>query len=171
MRRHNGMRPQDIAILLKIVMLGKNEWQYQDLARSLCISGAEVNASLNRSKLAGLIDYNRKRVNKQSLYEFLEHGIKYVFPIHPGALSKGIPTAHSHPVFKDQIVSESVFVWPDINGTEIGQTIEPLFNTQVRAIKEDSALYEVLSLIEILRVGKTREKNIALQQLKKVLAQ
>lgn len=165
------MRPQDIAILLKIVMLGKNEWQYQDLARSLCISGAEVNASLNRSKLAGLIDYNRKRVNKQSLYEFLEHGIKYVFPIHPGALSKGIPTAHSHPVFKDQIVSESVFVWPDINGTEIGQTIEPLFNTQVRAIKEDSALYEVLSLIEILRVGKTREKNIALQQLKKVLAQ
>jgi predicted transcriptional regulator len=61
------MRPQDIAILLKIVMLGKNKWQYQDLARSLCISGAEVNASLNRSKLAGLIDYNRKRVNKQAL--------------------------------------------------------------------------------------------------------
>ena len=165
------MRPQDIAILLKIVMLGKNEWQYQDLARSLCISGAEVNASLNRSKLAGLIDYNRKRVNKQALYEFLEHGIQYVFPIHPGALSKGIPTAHSHPVIKDQIVSESVFVWPDSNGTEIGQTIEPLFNTQVKAIKEDSALYEVLSLIEILRVGKTREKNIALQQLKKVLEQ
>lgn len=165
------MRPQDIAILLKIVMLGKNEWQYQDLAGSLCISGAEVNASLNRSKLAGLIDYNRKRVNKQALYEFLEHGIQYVFPIHPGALSKGIPTAHSHPVFKDQIVSESVFVWPDINGTEIGQTIEPLFNTQVKAIKEDSALYEVLSLIEILRLGKTRGKNIALQQLKKVLEQ
>jgi len=165
------MRPQDIAILLKIVMLGKNDWQYQDLARSLCISGAEVNASLNRSKLAGLIDYNRKRVNKQALYEFLEHGIQYVFPIHPGALSKGIPTAHSHPVFKDQIVSESVFVWPDINGTEIGQTIEPLFNTQVKAIKEDSALYEVLSLIEILRVGKSREKNIALQQLKKLLEQ
>lgn len=171
MRRHNGMRPQDIAILLKIVMLGKNEWQYQDLSRSLCISGAEVNASLNRSKLAGLIDYNRKRVNKQALYEFLEHGIQYVFPIHPGALSKGIPTAHSHPVFKDQIVSESVFVWPDINGTEIGQTIEPLFITQVKAIKEDSALYEVLSLIEILRVGKPREKNIALQQLKNVLEQ
>ena len=165
------MRPQDIAILLKIVMLGNNEWQYQDLARSLCISGAEVNASLNRSKLAGLIDYNRKRVNKQALYEFLEHGIQYVFPIHPGALSKGIPTAHSHPFIKDQIVSESVFVWPDINGTEIGQTIEPLFNTQIKAIKEDSALYEVLSLIEILRVGKTREKNIALQQLKKVLEQ
>ncbi|HBB57499.1 MAG TPA: hypothetical protein DCZ87_02355 [Chitinophagaceae bacterium] len=165
------MRPQDVAILLKIVLLGKNEWQYQDLARSLCISGAEVNASLNRSKLAGLIDHNRKRVNKQALYEFLQHGIQYVFPIQPGALTKGIPTAHSHPDIKEQIVSEGIFVWPDINGTEIGQTIEPLFNTQVRAIREDPGLYEVLSLIEILRVGKTREKNIALQQLKKVLDQ
>jgi len=171
MRKHNGMRPQDVAILLKIVLLGKNEWQYQDLARSLCISGAEVNASLNRSKLAGLIDHNRKRVNKQALYEFLQHGIQYVFPIQPGALTKGIPTAHSHPDIKEQIVSEGIFVWPDINGTEIGQTIEPLFNTQVRAIREDPGLYEVLSLIEILRVGKTREKNIALQQLKKVLDQ
>ena len=66
------MRPQDVAILLKIVLLGKNEWQYQDLARSLYISGAEVNTSLNRSKLAGLIDHNRKRVNKQALYEFLQ---------------------------------------------------------------------------------------------------
>ena len=165
------MRPQDIAILLKIVMLGKNEWQFQDLARGLCISGAEVNASLNRSKIAGLIDFNRKRVNKQALYEFLQHGIQYVFPIQPGAITKGVPTAHSHPVIKDQIVSESVFVWPDINGTEVGQTIEPLFNTQVKAIKEDAALYEVLSLIEILRVGKSREKNIALQQLKKLLGQ
>jgi len=161
MRKHNGMRPQDVAILLKIVLLGKNEWQYQDLARSLCIIGAEVNASLNRSKLAGLIDHNRKRVNKQALYEFLQHGIQYVFPIQPGALTKGIPTAHSHPDIKEQIVSEGIFVWPDINGTEIGQTIEPLFNTQVRAIREDPGLYEVLSLIEILRVGKTREKNIA----------
>lgn len=165
------MRPQDIAILLKIVMLGKKEWQYQDLARSLCISGAEVNASLNRSKLAGLIDHNRKRVNKQSLYEFLQHGIQYVFPIQPGAISKGIPTAHSHPDIKEQIVSESIFIWPDINGTAIGQTIEPLFSTQIRAIKEDPELYAVLSLIEILRVGKNREKNIALQQLKKVLGQ
>jgi predicted transcriptional regulator len=169
MRRHNGMRPQDVAILLKIILLGKEEWQYQDLARTLHISGAEVNASLNRSKIAGLIDFNRKRVNKLALFEFLEHGLQYVFPIQPGAVSKGIPTAHSHPSIKNKIISETLFVWPDIGGTEIGQSIEPLFNNQVQAAKEDPLLYEILSLIEILRVGKNREKNIALSHLKKII--
>ncbi len=163
------MRPQDVAILLKIVLMGKKEWQYQDISRSLHISGAEVNASLNRSKIAGLIDFNRKRVNKLALLEFLEHGLHYVFPIQPGAISKGIPTAHSHPSIKNKIVSETVFVWPDISGTEIGQSIEPLFNNQVKAIKEDPALYEILSLIEILRVGKNRERTVALSQLKKII--
>ena len=165
------MRPQDVAILLKSILMGKEEWQYQDIARALHISGAEVNASLNRSKIAGLIDFNRKRVNKLALFEFLEHGVQYVFPIQPGALSKGIPTAHSHPSIKNKIVSETIFVWPDISGTEIGQSIEPLFNNQVKAIKEDPALYEILSLIEILRVGKSRERNVALNRLKKIIEQ
>ena len=48
MRKHNGMRPQDIVVLLKIVLLGKKEWQYQDLVHSLYISGAEINASLKK---------------------------------------------------------------------------------------------------------------------------
>ena len=163
------MRPQDIAILLKIILMGKEEWQYQDIARALYISGAEVNASLNRSKIAGLIDFNRKRVNKLALLEFLEHGLQYVFPVQLGALSKGIPTAHSHPSLKNKIISETIFVWPDINGTEIGQSIEPLFNNQVKATKEDPVLYEILSLIEMLRVGKNRERNVALNQLKKII--
>lgn len=165
------MRPQDVAILLKIVLLGKKEWQYQDISRSLYISGAEVNASLNRSKIAGLVDFNRKRVNKLALREFLEYGIQYVFPVQPGGMTKGVPTAHSHPSIKNKIVSETIFVWPDINGAEIGQSIESLFSNQVKAIKEDAALYEVLSLIDILRVGKSRERAIALNQIKKILDQ
>lgn len=165
------MRPQDVAILLKIILLGKQEWQYQDLARSLHISGAEVNASLHRSKLAGLVDFNRKRVNKLALFEFLSHGFQYVFPIQPGGISKGIPTAHSHPSLRNKIVSDTIFVWPDITGIEIGQSIEPLFNNQVKATKEDPLLYEILSLLEVLRVGKTRERNVALNQLKKIIEQ
>lgn len=163
------MRPQDIVILLKIVLLGKKEWQYQDLSRTLFISGAEVNASLNRSKLAGLIDFNRKRVNRLALIEFLQHGLQYVFPVEPGSLSKGIPTAHCHPTINSKIISESIFVWPDISGNEIGQSIEPLYSNQVKAVKYDPFLYEVLAMIDMLRVGKSRERVIALNQLKKML--
>ncbi|MBU3744396.1 MAG: hypothetical protein FGM61_07595 [Sediminibacterium sp.] len=169
MRKHNGMRPQDIVVLLKIVLLGKTEWQYQDLVRSLYISGAEINASLNRSKAAGLIDFNRKRVNKLALLEFLECGLKYVFPVHPGPLSRGIPTAHSHPDVKNKIVTEYIYVWPDINGKEYGQSIEPLYANQVRAALEDARLYEVLALTDMIRAGKTREVKIANLGLRNII--
>lgn len=170
MRKHNGMRPQDIVILLKIVLLGKKEWQYQDLSRSLYISGAEINASLNRSKAAGLIDFNRKRVNKLALLEFLEHGLQYVFPAEPGPLSKGIPTAHSHPAMKKNIISESIYVWPNLNGKEFGQSIDALYENQVKAAIDDPLLYEVLALVDILRAGKNREIKMALLHLKKLLS-
>ncbi len=170
MRKHNGMRPQDIVILLKIVLLGKKEWQYQDLSRSLYISGAEINASLNRSKAAGLIDFNRKRVNKLALLEFLEHGLQYVFPAEPGPLSKGIPTAHSHPAMKKNIISESIYVWPNLMGKEFGQSIDPLYENQVKASIDDPLLYEVLALVDVLRVGKNREIKMGLLHLKKLLS-
>ena len=169
MRKHNGMRPQDIVVLLKIVLLGTKEWQYQDLVRSLYISGAEINASLNRSKEAGLIDFNRKRVNKLALLEFLQYGLKYVFPVDPGPLSKGMPTAHSHPVVKNKIISESIYVWPDMNGKEYGQSIEPLYANQVKAALEDSKLYEVMAILDMVRAGKTREVKMAILDLSKII--
>jgi hypothetical protein len=169
MRKHNGMRPQDIVILLKIVLLGKKEWQYQDLSRSLYISGAEINASLNRSKAAGLIDFNRKRVNKLALIEFLEYGLKYVFPVDPGPLANGMPTAHSHPAVTNKIISESIYVWPEINGKVYGQSIEPLYANQVKAALEDAKLYEVMALIDMARAGKTREVKMAILELSKII--
>ena len=42
MRKHNGMRPQDIVILLKIMLLSGRKWTFAELASSLQISEAEV---------------------------------------------------------------------------------------------------------------------------------
>lgn len=169
MRKHNGMRPQDIAILLKIVLLGKQDWQFQDLSRALYISGGEITSSLNRSRLAGLVDYNRKRVNRLALLEFLQHGLTYVFPEAPGALTKGMPTAHSHPILQKNIVSSQVYVWPDIEGMEYGQAIEPLYENQVKAAKQDPELYAALAMLDVLRSGKTREISFALKYLTNIL--
>ena len=169
MRKHNGMRPQDIVILLKIISLDDQNWQFQDLAKSLYISNSDVFEALNRNKIAGLIDYNRKRVNRLSLLEFLEHGFSYVFPQEPGAMVKGIPTAHSHPFMQQQIMSENHYVWPDIDGSTRGQAIEPLYLNQIKAVKEDDLLYKLLSLTDILRVGRSREINIAVKELKKLI--
>ncbi len=169
MRKHNGMRPQDIVILLKIISLDNKEWQLKDLAQSLYISASEVTESLNRSKIAGLIDYNKEKINRQNLFEFLEHGLHYVFPQHPGTMANGIPTAHAHPFINKYFNSDLLYVWPDIKGNMRGLIIEPLYPNQVKAIKEDELLYKLLSLIDVIRVGKVRELKIAVSELKKII--
>ena len=75
------MRPQDIAVLIKIVSMGDQPWQLSTLSNELSISISEISESLNRSRIAKLIDYEKKKINRQNLMEFLEHGIKYVFSV------------------------------------------------------------------------------------------
>ena len=169
MRKHNGMRPQDIPILLKIIALGDRSWQMSDLSSSLFISNSEISESLNRSRIANLIDYDKKKINRQNLMEFLEHGIRYVFPQQPGSMTRGIPTAHSHPFMKNKFSSEMNYVWPDITGEEMGLIIEPFYPKQIYAAKEDQKFYHLLAMVDTIRVGRVREINLAVNELKKML--
>ncbi len=167
MRKHNGMRPQDVAILLKIISMNGQQWQLVSLSNSLHISISEISESLNRSLLANLIDYNKKLVNRQNFLEFLEHGVRYVFPQQPGSMVRGIPTAHSHPFMKKKILSEINYVWPSNNGSVMGLTIEPFYPKQVEAVEEDQTYYKLLALVDVIRVGKVREVKSAVDELKK----
>lgn len=100
---------------------------------------------------------------------FLEHGVKYVFPQEPGAMVKGIPTAHSHPFMKQFFAGESVYVWPDQKGEKIGQQIEPFYPNQPKASRQDPIFYELLALVDVIRVGKVREVKIAIDELKNLI--
>jgi len=167
MKKHNGMRPQDIAILLRIASLKEQPWFAKDLAFFLSISSSEVSESLNRSSLAGLLDDSKKRLMKQSFLEFLEFGFKYVFPLQPGPFVRGYPTAHSAPPLKELIQSKEIYVWPDATGKNRGQAIEPLHPGIVKAAKNDHNFYELVSLADAIRIGRTREQTMATQELRK----
>jgi len=171
MRQHNGMRPQDIVILLKIIAKGQESWQNKDLAAELYISPSEISESLNRSAMAGLIDTDlRKKVFRQSLMEFLEHGLHYVFPAMPGTLVNGVYTAHSHPYMQLEFKSESLhYVWPDTKGEVRGLSIQPFYKEQVKAVKQDEQLYLMLALIDVIRVGRVREMKYAIAKLKEMI--
>ncbi len=163
------MRPQDIAILLKIIALDKEAWNMAFLSNSLQISVSEVSESLNRSKIANLIDYSKKEVNRQNLFEFIEYGVKYVFPQPPGSLVRGIATAHSHPSIKDNFVSEINYVWPDPNGEILGLAIETFYGKQAKACISDPIFYKIMSLVDMVRIGKTREVEFANYELKTII--
>lgn len=159
------MSPQDIVVLLKITTYGHASWFQEQLAQALQISQSEISKSLVRSKFAGLIDASGKKVFKTALLEFLKHGIRYVFPERPGALVRGVPTAHSALPLSGIITSEEHYVWPSGKGKIRGQAITPLYPSVVDAVQNDDKLHELLALVDALRVGRAREKEIAIQEL------
>jgi len=160
------MSPQDIVVLLKITTYGNYQWFQEKLANDLFISQSEVSKSLVRSKFAGLIDGSGKKVYKLALLEFLQHGIKYMFPERPGALVRGIPTAHSALPLSNIITSEEHYVWPFGKGKIRGQAITPLYPSVVDAVQNDQKLHELLALVDAIRVGRARERELAIKELK-----
>lgn len=169
MKAHNGMRPQDIILLLKILTVPVPDWQYRDLAASLYLSISEVSESLHRSHIAGLIDESKRKVHRQSLMEFIRYGLHYVFPQVPGTMVTGIATAHSYPFYAKLFKSEMNYAWPDDNGNMRGLAIQPLYQSVVKAVKQDELLYKLLASIDIIRVGRTRELKVAIEELQKII--
>jgi len=78
------MKPQDILILLKIISLENKPWSQITLASELFMSQSEVSQSIARSKFAGLLHVSGKLEFTVSLMEFLQYGIRFVFPQRPG---------------------------------------------------------------------------------------
>lgn len=161
------MRPQDVVILLKIVLLGDTLWRYSDISASLTISQSEVAEALNRSKQARLVDASKRKVFRASFLEFLSYGLKYVFPAQPGSVVRGIPTAHSAKPLSELILSEEMYVWPSPVGNTRGQAVSPLYSNVTQAIRHDPQLYEMLALLDAVRVGRAREQKIAIEELRK----
>ncbi len=173
MRLQYGVKSQDILILLKIVCWRDQEWRSLDLARELKLSPAEVCMALERARRVGFLDPQKQSVMKAPFLEFLLHGVKYVFPAEPGPLCRGIATAHSAAPLANRIVSEEndQYVWPHDEGEVRGQAITPLYATAPGAALRDPRLYEFLALIDALRVGRARERNIAAQEIENRLSE
>lgn len=163
------IKPQDILILMKILSMDRRDWRQVDLAESLDISQSEVSQSLVRLKYADLLTDDTRNVMRSSLLEFLLHGIKYAFPQKPGAMVRGIPTAHSAPPLKNEILSNENYVWPTATGDVRGFRVDPLYPSIPKAVKNDLKLYAMLALVDAIRIGRAREKKLAEQELKKLI--
>ena len=165
------LKPRDIVVLLK-VKISKNRWTYKELAKSLGISASEVHVSLKNCDQSGLYVDRSRRVLNSSLKEFLIHGIRYSFPAKPGALVQGIPTAHSADPLKGMLMvnEENAYVWYSGNGQTRGQAIEPLHKCVPQAVQKDLELYQLLSLVDGLRVGRAREQDFAAEELGRMIA-
>ena len=138
-----------------------------EIAQQLGLSQGEIAKALSRLNKAGLVQ--DKRVNRTAALEFILHAIKYIFPAEVGALATGVPTAISSPAHEKMVVQtgDDVYVWPSIHGKKRGQMIKPFYPQLAEAALKDSDFYGLMSAIEILRVGRARERKLAEHYLEK----
>ena len=160
------MKPQDVLLLLKVASVNNESWNQNPMAEALGLSQSEVSEAVARCKYAGLLDTKGKKVMKLALLEFLQFGLRYVFPQKPGPVVRGVPTAHSATPLKEQIQSTEHYVWPYAKGTVRGHSIQPLYKSAPVAALKDEALHVLLALVDALRVGRAREKELAIIALK-----
>ena len=148
-------------------LLVKRQILNYQLAKELGISPSEISCSLERCRIAKLIDNTKKRVNILSFQDFMIHGLKYVYPPLPGAITRGMPTAFSaEPINSKISQGQDSYVWPSKDGTHRGRAIDPLYRTVPEACSKDKALYELLVIADTLRMGRVRELEIAIEELK-----
>ena len=170
MRKHKGMRPHDIVILLKMLTLSNKNLTFSEIAQALQISESEVSYAMERNAIAGLVSTDKKRVNKLALRDFLICGLKYVFPPQPGSSTRGIATAHSAPPVNRRIVEGGEnYVWKYYKGTRRGNSIVPLYDKIPKIVENQPELYGLLTILDTLRIGKKREIEIAIEELDKLL--
>ena len=163
------LKPQDLVVLLKLLLLGDQRRSFAELAAELSMSASEVHGSVNRAiaaRLAYQVD-GQLRVSKAALKEFVLHGAKYAFPATVGVPTRGMPTAYAAPPLSAAIVHSSTElpVWPSPDGEERGISFFPLYPTVPQAAGKGPVLYETLALFDALRGGAARERNTAAKLL------
>ncbi len=165
MKQRTELTAIDIAMLLKLAANRNEPLQQIELAEQLNIAQSEVSRSTSRLDYAQLYSKNTKSINRLNTFEFLIYGVKHAFPVQPGAIVRGIPTAHSAPPLAELISSSESYVWAYARGTMKGQHIEPFYKTLPKASLSDLRFYELLTLVDTFRVGRIRETNIAKEKL------
>ncbi len=154
-------------MLAKLVCYGGERPPIAQVAGDLALSPSQVHASLKRLERSRLVDAQTGRPLLKAVEEFLIHGVKYVFPAQRGEATRGVPTAYAAPPLKDEIAGDGDLppVWPDAEGGVRGVTLEPLHRAAPKAARKDPTLYEMLALIDALRDGRVRERQLAEKEL------
>jgi len=84
-----------------------------------------------------------------------------------GGPTRGTPTAEAAPPLNQIVAQDFPFppVWPDPTGLVRGIAFSPLHKTVPQAAKGDDGLYQLLALLDAIREGRAREREIAIREL------
>jgi hypothetical protein len=151
------------------------------MSEMLGISPGEIAKSLKRLVAAQLVAENPQgnlvsdlnlsyHLVSRNMSEWIAYGIKYWAQPDPIGVVRGMASGWSCPEIRSEMAEPDIpLVWEFGDGKERGEGIQPLYEGVPQAASRDPTLYKIMSLIDIMRVGKPRELNIARDILKKTM--
>jgi hypothetical protein len=172
-----NLKPQDIVVALKLCVIGERVWTYGKLADDIVLSASEINAAVKRLLVSNLLrgpvgDEAQPRPNRDAIREFLRHGLRFVFPVVPGAIVRGMPTSYAAAPLVQEIHQgdDPIPVWPWAHGQARGAAFKPLYRTVPEAASKDAALYRALVVADGLRDNSIRVRELSGRHLERSLA-
>ena len=164
-----NLKPQDVVVALKLSGYPNARPPISIMAGDLGLSPSEVHGAIQRLRSSRLLHGAalKDKPNIAALEEFLVHGLKYAFPAEHGEVTRGIPTSYAAEPLKSEIAASSDLppVWPWHEGDTRGIGLEPLYKSVPHAALRDPALYQLLALVDAIRDGRARERNLAERDL------
>jgi hypothetical protein len=115
-----------------------------------------------------LFDESRKIPIRKNLEEFLIHGVKYAYPPQHGALTRGIPTGYAAYPLNEMLTlgtNDVPPVWSHPEGDVRGYEFFPLYKSAPSAALKDKELYALLAILDAIRDGRARERELAIKEL------
>jgi len=159
------LKPQDLAVALKLVTLNGQWLPYAGLGEAMHLSRFEAHAAVQRLMAARLVAEieGPPRPVLAALRPFVIFGAPYAYPAVRGEMTIGFPTAHGVAPLKDIMAppQEPPPVWPHPEGVARGPGLLPLYENLPLAAASDAALYALLALFDALRAGQARERELA----------
>lgn len=160
------LKPLDLYVLVALLALPPTpEWTQASFAGHLGLPQPALTRSLQRLAEAGLWERTDRRVDVAGAEGLLVHAVRFLAPARLGQATRGLPTAHSAPPLGRLIAGGTPLVWPDEEGGSMGTSLEPLHPSAPRAARANPRLYEFLAIVDALRVGRVRERTIAIAEL------
>lgn len=158
------LKPVDILVVLGLLRQPDTSWTVRSLAADLHLPPASVQRALDR--LSATPVFANRRLSVVACEDLLAHSLRFVAPVALGAETRGIPTAWAAPPLDADIAEAgSPPVWPDPIGEVRGVELTPLHPAVPALARTNPELYEVLALVDGLRVGDARVRSLAWELL------
>jgi len=165
------VKKADIYVLSGL-LASEGGWSYRSLADRLKVPHPVVQRGLARAREANLYSDDRREVHLPHFEEFAIHALRFVASVQLGSLVPGVPAAWAAEPMASAIHSsaeEPPPVWPHAQGRVRGQAIEPLHPAAPEAVEDWPELGEILALLDSLRAGDVRVRQVAEDLLARML--